>query len=128
MRSKSFLFLSLCAVILFASFTVSAQTNREFIQGKWRLDGQLPGKNGKPGMSWFQEWIFGDGTFSESGYPPLFQKGKFRVLKDEDNVLTLELYEQSGNFGTKNSNLVIVVDQNEASLKIGQNAGFKKKK
>lgn len=127
MRSKSVLLLSLLVAILIASVAVSAQTNEEFIHGKWRLDGQLPGGNGKPGMAWFQEWVFGNGTFSENGYPPLSQKGKFRITKDVENTLTLELYDQSGTFGTATSNLVIVVDRDSQTLKIGQNAGFKKK-
>ena len=126
-NSGSVKILSICVAIFIFSVAAVAQTNEEFIHGKWRFDGQLQDKNGKPGMAWFQEWTFGDGTFEEQGYPSLSQKGKFRVLKDEDNKLTLELYDQSGTFGTKNSNLVILVDKEGGTLKIGQNPGFKKK-
>src|SRR5689334_21929551 len=83
-------------------------SNEGFIQGSWRIDGQLPG-NGGNRMSWFQEWKFDQGKFEENGYPPLSQSGSYRVLKSDGDKLTLELYDQKGTFGTENSELQIVV-------------------
>jgi len=46
----------------------------KYLQGRWRVEGE----NG--GRSRFLEWTFADGNFRQSGYPPLFQEGKYRVL------------------------------------------------
>lgn len=113
-------------IIMSASIVLYAQDNEAFIQGKWRVEGKLPPNQSGHSMSWFQEWTFTDGKFLEEGYPPLGQKGKYRVINNESDKLTLELYEQSGTFGTENSQLQIVVDKQENTLKIGQNAGFKR--
>lgn len=52
------------------------------------------------------------------GYPPLSQKGKYRIVKTEDNKLTLKLYEQSGNFGTKDKQIEVIIDTENKMLKI----------
>src|SRR6185295_12524289 len=80
----------------------------KYVLGTWRLDGELPPNNTGHGFHWFLEYKFNaDGTFMLTGYPPLMQKGKYRVVKSEDNKLTLDLYEQSGNFGDKDKQIEI---------------------
>jgi len=109
-----------------SSNKVSQVSNEEYIKGMWRLDGQLPPNNTGHPFHWFLEYTFNDGgTFILNGYPPLMQKGKYRVVKSEDDKLTLELYEQSGNFGEKDKRIEILVDQEKALLKIDGKEGFK---
>ncbi|MEP6850774.1 MAG: hypothetical protein ABI999_18090, partial [Acidobacteriota bacterium] len=80
--------------------------NEDLIIGTWRLDGELPANNTGHGFHWFLEYTFNtDGTFMLTGYPPLMQKGKYSVVKSEENKLTVDLYEQSGNFGTKDKQI-----------------------
>jgi hypothetical protein len=105
---------------------VSQENNEEYIWGTWRLDGELPPNNTGHGFHWFLEYTFSsDGKFLLTGYPPLMQKGKYRIVKSEDNKLTLDLYEQSGNFGTKDKEIEIVVDIEKETLKIDGKEGFK---
>ncbi|MEP6945332.1 MAG: hypothetical protein ABJA02_05395 [Acidobacteriota bacterium] len=127
MKFISVIGLVFSAVLVF-SIAVPAQSNETFIQGKWRLDGHLPPNQSGHSMSWYQEWTFADGTFIEEGYPPLNQKGRFRIFKDENNKLTLELYEQSGDLGSKDSKLIIIINKEHDTLKVGQNPGFKRTK
>jgi len=97
--------------------SVAAQSNKEaapknedFIIGTWRLDGELPPNNSGHSFHWFLEYTFNaDGTFMQAGYPPLMQKGKYKNVKSEDNKLTIDLYEQSGNFGDKDKQIEIVI-------------------
>jgi hypothetical protein len=95
------------------------------IRGTWRLDGELPPNNTGHGFHWFLEYTFNaDGTFLLTGYPPLMQKGKYRVARSEDDKLTIDLYEQSGNFGTKDKQIEIVVNKEKRLLTIDGKQGF----
>ena len=112
-----------------SSDNVSKESNEEFIVGIWRLDGQLPpNETGRP-FGWFLEYTFSkDGTFLLTGYPPLVRKGKYRVVKNEEDKLTRDLYEQSGNVGTKDERINVKIDVKKESLKIDGKEGFKRVK
>jgi hypothetical protein len=99
-----------------------ADSAEQFIQGTWRASGTDP--SGRHG--WFQEWTFENGKFNETGYPPLEQKGSYRVLKSQGNRLTLELYDQDGTFGTENRQLDLVINRRRGTLKIGQVGPFRR--
>ena len=112
------------------SFPVASRAedaNEDSIQGTWHLSGQVDSKGGR-GFSWFLEWTFDHGKFNLSGYPPLHQEGSYRIVKAEGNKLTLELYDQKGNFGTENSQIEIVVDQEKDTLTIKGQGPFIRKK
>ncbi len=115
------IFLSLILIAL-ASFSYIAapvtDDNEKVMQGTWRLTGS----NGK--HAWFLEWTFAEGKFELKGYPPLHQQGKYRIVKTEDNKLTLELYEQSGNFGTENKQMQIIVNKEKDTLMIDDKGPF----
>ena len=112
-----------------SSNKVSQVSNEEYIKGTWRLDGELPPNNTGHGFHWFLEYTFNtDGTFVLTGYPPLMQKGKYRVVRSEDEKLTLDLYEQSGNFGTKDKTIEIQVDRKKGVLNIDGKEGFDRAK
>lgn len=96
-------------------------SNEEFIQGTWHIEGY---QGQKRRFRWFLKWTFEEGKFNLSGYPPLNQSGSYRVLSDEGDKLTLELYEQQGTFGTKDSRLEIIVNRQKDQLKIRNNEPF----
>jgi hypothetical protein len=90
----------------------------KFIQGAWRATGT----NG--GYGWFLEYTFDNGNFKQTGYPAIFQEGKYRVLSSEGDKLTLELYEQKGTFGEENRELVVLIDRKTNGLTISGTKGF----
>jgi hypothetical protein len=111
------------ALLLCSSLSVASsatKTNEDFIQGMWRLTGQ----NGMYG--WYLEWTFNHGRFDLKGYPPLAQDGKYRIIKTEGHKLTLELYDQKGNFGTENSQIELVIDKKKDALMIKGQGPFKR--
>ena len=111
----------ICAFqVIVASSNDAQDSNEQFIQGSWRIAGQLAGGR----FAWFKQWKFENGKFELVGYPPLKQSGRYRILKDEGNKLTLELYDQQGTFGTKNSKLEIVVYRDKDQLKIDNSEPF----
>jgi hypothetical protein len=79
----------------------------KLIQGTWHLEG-----NDGHGLSWYLEWTFEQGKFTLKGYPPLYQEGSYRIIKSAADKLTLELFDQKGNFGTENSQIEIVIGRN----------------
>lgn len=83
-----------------------------FIQGTWRAAG------GDGVRAWFLDWTFADGAFKQIGYPPILQEGKYRVVSSDADRITLELFEQTGTFGTENSELEILVDKPANQLSI----------
>ena len=111
------------ALLLF-SFVAAAysakKTNEDFIQGMWRLTGE------QGGHGWYLEWTFDHGRFDLKGYPPLAQEGKYRIIKADGDKLTLELYDQKGNFGTENSRIEIVLDKKKDTLMIKDQGPFKR--
>ncbi|HUQ34217.1 MAG TPA: hypothetical protein VM095_18995 [Pyrinomonadaceae bacterium] len=82
------------------------------IQGTWHFEGNDGG-----GHSWYLEWTFEQGKFTLKGYPPLYQEGSYRIIKSVGDKLTLELYDQKGNFGTENSQIEIVTGKNRNKLR-----------
>jgi hypothetical protein len=110
--------LLLCSSLSLAS--TGKKTNEDFIQGMWRMTGQ----NGMYG--WFLEWTFDGGRFDLKGYPPLAQDGKYRIIKTDGHKLTLELYDQKGNFGTENSQIEVIIDKKKETLSIKGQGPFKR--
>jgi len=122
--------LSACSAVAQDNSKDASKENLEdYIRATWRLDGELPPNNTGHGFRWFLEYTFSeDGSFMLTGYPPLMQKGKYRVVKTEDDKITLELYEQSGNFGTRDKRIEIQVDRKNDFLNIDSKKGFKRAK
>jgi hypothetical protein len=116
---KLILPLLLIALVGFSSsLAVSPDAPEQQIQGTWHLEG-----NDGRGHSWFLEWTFEQGKFTLKGYPPLYQEGQYRIIKIEGTKLTLELYDQKGNFGTENSQIEIVTGRNRNKLKTIKSQG-----
>ncbi|HWS99072.1 MAG TPA: hypothetical protein VN256_02295 [Pyrinomonadaceae bacterium] len=117
-----FLLSAICVAPTAKAAPTTPDSLEDFIQGTWRAQGTDP--SGRHG--WFQEWTFEKGKFNETGYPPLEQKGSYRVLKSQGNRLTLELYDQDGTFGTENRQLEIVINKRRGTLRIGQVGPFRR--
>jgi hypothetical protein len=121
------LFFSFAASLPVASQT-PAESGEHAIQGTWYLSGQVRDTNVRPGLSWFLEWTFDQGKFNLAGYPPLHQNGSYRIIRTEGNRLTLELYDQQGNFGTEKSQIEILLQKNKDRLTIKGRGPFKRTK
>jgi hypothetical protein len=90
----------------------------KLIQGTWRVEGM------NDGYRWFIEWTFENGKFKQTGYPPIIQEGKYRVLRSTNERITLELCEQQGTFGSESRELQISIDKEENQLTISGTRGF----
>lgn len=110
-----------CSALAAARYAAAADSAEQFMQGTWRLSGMNDATH-----SWYLEWTFDHGTFTLDGYPPLHQEGKYRVVKEQGNRLTLELYEQQGNFGTADDKLEIVIDKDKDTMRIKEQGPFKR--
>ena len=99
---KRLIWVALLACLMLAS-CASSDPNVRFIQGKWTAAGDQG-----EGHSWYLEWSFGNGTFEMSGYPPIYQSGKYRIESSAGGTLTLELYDQSGDLSSDNRTMVVI--------------------
>jgi len=119
----------LTAFILFIAVSCSngifetKSDNENFIQGKWHISGNVPGDRN---LSWFLEWEFSDGKFIQNGYPPILQKGKYKVISDKESKLKLKLYDQKGTWGEDDSEVEIIINRESKLLTIQGKSGFKK--
>lgn len=113
--------LILCSVLPIVSSSAK-KTGEDFIQGAWRLTGE------SEGHAWFLEWSFYNGRFNLKGYPPLYQEGKYRVTKRDGDKLTLELYDQKGNFGNEDRKIEVAIDKKKDTLLIDGKGAFKRTK
>lgn len=93
----------------------------KYIQGTWHVYGE------NNGHGWFLEWTFDNGKFKQTGYPPIIQEGKCKVVSRSENKLTIELYDQKGTFGNENRKIEIVIDKDKGELIISGTIGFKRK-
>lgn len=88
------------------------------LYGTWRVSGES-GRH-----AWFLQWKFADGAFEQRGYPPLFQKGRYRIANVEGDRFTVELYDQKGNFGA--ANRTIRVEFDGETVTIAGRGGYKR--
>jgi hypothetical protein len=77
------------------------------------------------GHTWYLQWKFKNGEFEMRGYPPIFQKGTYRIANAGEGGLSLVLSDQSGNFGAENRTIEVVFGT-DGLIKIDQMAGFRK--
>ena len=91
--------------------------NEDYIQGAWRAAGETGIR------AWFLEWTFDNGNFKQTGYPPIAQEGRYKVISSDGDQITLELYEQKGTFGAGKRTLQILIDEDD-QLTISGTKGF----
>jgi len=87
---------SLLPLIFLLIFTLSACTpdpNDEFIQGTWEIAQTSAGNE-------FFQWQFSNGTFTREQEidrtTSLYTTGSYRVVESEGDLLTIELFDYSG--------------------------------
>jgi hypothetical protein len=116
------LFILLFVISCNGIFNIKSE-NEKFIQGKWQLSGNLPGDRN---FSWLLEWEFNNGTFFQSGYPPIRQEGKYKIIEEREDTIRLKLYKQTGTWGEQDSELDIIIDKENNTLSIQGKANFKR--
>ncbi len=117
-------FILLFAIACNGEIIDNKSENEKFIQGKWSLSGTIGDET--ENRAWYLEWEFNNGEFTQTGYPPITQKGKYKIIEDKENTLKLKLYKQKGTFGEEDSELIIIIDKENKSISINNKKGFKK--
>ena len=98
-----------------------AATGDDPLLGSWRAAGD----HGN-GHTWYLQWRFANGNFEMRGYPPIYQTGKYRIVANDGSKLTVELYDQKGNFGEEKRTVEVQLDGADGTIKIDQMAGFRR--
>ena len=115
----------LTVLTLLVAASVACQTLQpmsvaeKFIQGTWGWSQDFGDGHGS-----YLNWTFAAGTFTAEGYPPLYQTGRYAVIDSAGEMLTLALTDQSGDWGTDDSTLVILIDEAAGSLTIDNNGPY----
>jgi hypothetical protein len=82
-----------CLLLIFTLSACSLDTNEQFIQGSWQI--AQPGTGNE-----FLLWNFSNGTFTREQEidrgSSLYTTGRYQVTENETDVLTLELFDFSG--------------------------------
>ena len=90
------------------------------LEGTWRAAGD----HGN-GHTWYMQWKFAAGEFEMQGYPPILQKGRYRIEETSDEKLTIVLFGQSGNFGSEERTIEVIFGPG-GEAKIDQLEGFRR--
>lgn len=98
---------------------ITPDTNAQFIQGQWSYSQDLGG-----GLASVLTWDFRNGHFTLEGYPPLAQKGDYRVVKSDGDTVTLRLVNQSGDLSTDDREMEIILDRSAETLMIDGQGPF----
>jgi hypothetical protein len=96
-----------------ACATLGMGDNERFIQGGWSH-----GTDNGDGHGTYLLLTFTPGYFSMEGYPPLEQRGRYRVVDSRGDTLTLAFTHQSGDLPTDDRELLIVLDRTADTLLI----------
>ncbi len=105
--------LSALAAATLACATLGMGDNERFIQGAWSF-----GTDNGDGHGTYLVLTFTPGYFSMEGYPPLEQRGRYRVVDSRGDTLTLEFTHQSGDLPTDDREVLIVLDRAANTLLI----------
>lgn len=116
----------LLAALMCRGLPANAGPNERFIQGEWRAAGEHPGEEGA-GSAWLMEWKFESGHFKQSGYPPLEQRGKYKVVEEGGSLIELHLFDQEGTFGADQRRVKVKIDRETDTIEIDGIAGFSRK-
>ncbi len=116
-----FLFFVIVGAWYFGSIDKKSKIlNRNFILGKWHRKGISP-----TGELWSFEFDFDRDKLVMSGTPEFMATAKYRIAKEDENLLTLELYGIEGDTIIKNhAHLQIAVDKKGGRLTIDSRSGY----
>jgi hypothetical protein len=94
-----------------ACSTLLMDDNERFVQGTW-----THATNQGDGHGTYLALTFSRGRFAMQGYPPLEQRGGYRVAGSRGDTLTLDLFDQAGDLPTDDREMVIVIDRGADQL------------
>lgn len=95
--------------------------NSEFIIGNWRREG-----TDSEGQKWWFEFAFdGEKVFLE-GEPQFEASGDYKIVKEEEHLLTLYLQNMTGDLEQGKASLSVAIDKKNNQLTIDQRAGYKR--
>jgi len=94
--------------------------NRNYILGKWHRKGMSP-----TGELWSFEFDFDRDKLVMSGTPEFIATAKYRITREDENLLTLELYGITGDtIANDKAVLKIAVDKKKSRLTIDNRSGY----
>lgn len=106
-------------LLMVAPLVAMARTVIGVPEGTWRYAVHHP----RP-PDFMQEWTFQAGTFRVTGYPPLSQTGSYRLIGGTGGRLTVELYDQHGDWGTEHRTITIQPASDGRSMMIDGQGPF----
>ena len=113
----------LVALIVVSCANPILDANEQFIQGSWFYWRQIE----QVGFTYWIRWTFEQGRFKQEGRL-LHIEGRYRIVKSDDDQLTLELSEVSDEIGQRielsEPQINIVIDRNTGILTIKQEGSF----
>ena len=98
-----------------------------YIQGTWFYRGGLPGQPEYPTRPFTIEWTFASGTFRQTGYPPIFSEGRYRVSRAGETDITLTLFKQKGHFSESDRTILIALDKPAGTITIDKGPALQRK-
>jgi len=116
------LFLAVVAAYYFTSINKkNVILNKGYILGSWRRKGLSP-----EGLLWSFEFHFEEINFSMQGDPNFAATGKYRIVKEIENLLVLELYQVTGDLEYDRMLLEIAIDKKTRKLTIDNRSGYER--
>jgi len=87
--------------------------NADFIRGSWERKGKSP-----EGDAWSFVYRFDGNSFSMKGQPAFLLSGNYKVIKEIENLMRLELYNLSGETDSPHKIMNVSVDKKSNRLNI----------
>jgi hypothetical protein len=119
------LFLIRVSLLVFVLSACALDPDEQFIQGTWSIIHQ-PGGASSSSDSAFFEWRFSNGTFERAQQVDpgsiLASNGRYRIMKSEEDLVLLELFDIQGERFTYENNPVdieIQIDRDQDTIQIG---------
>lgn len=111
----------LFAITVFVAYLLSLDKKRlrhkDFIIGTWQRKGRSP-STGEP---WYICYTFDtEGSFRIEADPPLHTQGRYRILREIENLLLVELYHMEGDKLVHFNHLPIAVDKKAGIVRIDE--------
>jgi hypothetical protein len=110
----------LVLLVILVLFLIGCSENEKFIQGMWYTRSEH--LNVISGETYLEiRWAFSDGTFEYHSCcftGELYAQGRYRILKNEGNKITLELFNVQGDGSFEGAQVVITIDEKEDTLKM----------
>ena len=115
------LFLFVVAIYYLSLVDKSKIFNNQFIIGNWERKGVSP-----EGEEWNFQYRFYEKNMEMSGTPDYEAQANYRVLKEDENLLIIELYNITGDWEGGNPFIQVAVDKKGDRLTIDHRSGYKR--